>query len=163
MTNYLFVGTRHSGIVHLASALASDASDSVTYLPNRFIVHVIHHPIRVVNLLLQEGRFRHREPQDVWEETIYRRCSEIQSFLTQEDRAWAYYFFWNKSINGVYRNLLWRIEDNPKALCHFLGVTLDTIPLLTPAGSMKDVTPMSPIKRKVIDFVRQYRYHLCVL
>lgn len=117
-------------------------------LKNTFIIHVVRHPVRVVNSFCNyHGYFMGRKPGEstrcnLWERFIYKHIPELQEELTQYDRACLYYVYWNSMIENQLLNrgyFFHRIEDDTSKLFEILE--------MEPVGDAFDNKTINTLKK----------------
>jgi hypothetical protein len=88
------------------------------------LVHLVRHPVRVVNSFCNYlGYFKSSTPSNEYEKFIYGILPELTEEMSQYDRGALYYILWNDLIEQRTENkVIHRIEDGPKKLLKELGL-----------------------------------------
>jgi hypothetical protein len=96
-------------------------------LSNTQVIHVVRHPIKVVNSFLNYLEYFHEPsicpaPNPIYESFIYKHAPVLKKYPAPFERAAMYYVLWNEMIES--RTLLGRIkaEDGPRSLLDLLNI-----------------------------------------
>ena len=133
------------------------------------IIHVIRHPVKVVNSFCNYiDYFKDSKPRNSYENFIYRQIPELAEEMPQYDRACVFYMKWNDLITKHEPDLLYRIEDDPKIVTDFLGVSGDILDDKT-INSLKkpckrkfsiDDIESDEIRYRFVNFGKYHRYNM---
>ena len=129
------------------------------------ILHVVRHPSKVINSFCNYiDYFTSHEPQNVYEQFIYKTLPELTHEMPQYDRAALYYVLWNRMIEP-YAGLRWDIEGNPNVVMNWLGIkgevfedkSINTFKKPAKRFAIRDIQS-NDIKNQLIEICRSYNY-----
>lgn len=136
------------------------------------IVHLIRHPIRVINSLLGMRFFAADSRYLTWANYAISHLPSIGSLDSEEDRTVAFYVRWNEMIETELpmSGFTHRIEDDDLSLLYKLGIdptghtlfsdkTDNTRP---PAGNIDLNTVRSDIVDRLLEMAERYDYEIAI-
>jgi hypothetical protein len=104
------------------------AAPYVLEFNNAQVIHLVRHPIRVVNSFCNYlGYFKSSQPSNDYEKYIYNVFPELTQDMTQYDRGAMYCVLWNDLIEQRSDKILHRIEDGPDKILSKLGLQNTTV------------------------------------
>lgn len=96
-------------------------------LKNTVVVHMVRHPVKVVNSFINYLCYFHEPsicvpPNPIYEAFIYRHLPELKKYSAPFERAAMYYVLWNEMIETREVIGRFRAEDGPLPLMSALGL-----------------------------------------
>lgn len=97
------------------------------YLLGAKIIHVVRHPVRVVNSFVNYLHYFYepsacKPPNPFYEAFIYRHVPSVRSAVTPYERGALFYVLWNEMIEQHETLCRVRAEDGPAPLMEAMGV-----------------------------------------
>lgn len=138
-------------------------------LANAKIIHVVRDPVKVINSFCNYiDYFQGSEPSNTYEQLIYRQVQELKKPMPAYDRACLFWVRWNQMIQKP--DFFFRVEDDPKYLMEFLGVTgrhfqdtsINTLKKTTNEKFSIDKIQSEEIKSEFIQLGKQYGYRMAL-
>ena len=131
------------------------------------IIHVIRHPILVINSFIQAIKyFQNSFPSNEWEQFIYKHMPELGETMDCYTRAALYYIRWNNFISKNFHFRYFLGEDTSQlfsymnACCSNKIICRDKIVnKLISVQDFSDHVPDSIIKKELIDLCNQYGFN----
>ena len=175
-----FDGKRHQYSpphVSLKNLVAESSYMAVPYLGHSClagtkVIHVVRHPVHVVNSFVNYLRYFRTPPQStppglIYECFIYNHMPELLDYRMPYERAAMYYVLWNQLIETVKAPRL-KVEDGPGVLRKLLGVNTGKAfddrrtNTFECAGDRFDVSmlPDGEVKRRFISVGESYGYNM---
>jgi hypothetical protein len=130
-------GTPTPFIRYLHDLVAESSYMAVPYLHHEClndtkIIHVVRHPVRVVNSFVNYLGYFHSPslclpPNPIYESFIYRHLPELRNYPAPLERAAMYYVLWNELIEKRETLARFKVEDGPGPLQNLLGIESKTV------------------------------------
>lgn len=139
------------------------------------VLHVVRHPVKVLNSFLNYLRYFYEPPicvppNPIYEAFIYRHLPELKSYAAPLERAAMYYVLWNEMIERRKTLAIFRAEDGPDPLKRLLGVesVVDNVFDDRKVNSYEcpgnrfdlGMLPKGSVKDRFVEIGRRYGYNM---
>lgn len=132
-------------------------------------IHLIRHPVRVVNSFCNNlGYFSSNSPTNGYEEFIYSHLPELKHAMPNYDRACLYYLRWNEMIVAQQPVVTYRVEDEVGPFLKRLNLSGEVV-LPTNINSFRkpgaerftlSQIQSEEVRKRFIDFGERYGYRI---